>query len=73
MPRRKPGDMDKRIGRRIRQRRKTLKMSMAALGALIGVEHQQIQKYEVAKNRVPASLLWEISERLDKPVAWFFK
>ncbi len=33
---------------------------------------QQVQKYESAKNRVNASRLYEIAQRLDVLAGWFF-
>ncbi|EPX81875.1 DNA-binding protein, putative [Salipiger mucosus DSM 16094] len=47
-------------------------MSRAQLSARIGVGPQQLQKYEIGLNRVPASRLWSIGEALDCPLQAFF-
>ena len=72
MPRFKPNHIDYRIGKRLRQRRNALGISMAALGLIIGVEHQQIQKYEAAKNRISAAQLYELANAMEVPIGWFF-
>ncbi len=33
---------------------------------------QQLQKYETGKNRISASVLWELAQVLDVPVSFFF-
>ena len=39
----------------------------------VGIKFQQIQKYETGMNRISASRLWDISEALSVPVAFFFE
>lgn len=73
MPKRKPNCVDKNIGRRIRQRRHDWNISPFALAAAIDISHEQVRKYELGINRVPASLLWDISIELDVPIQWFFE
>ena len=48
-------------------------MSQQALGEKIGVEFGQIQKYEIASNRICASQLWQLGVALRVPAAWFFE
>lgn len=60
-----PHWLDVAIGQRIRQRRRTLGMSQAALGDAIGLTFQQVQKYERGSNRVSFSKLLEIARALD--------
>ena len=53
----KATEFDQGIGRRIRLLREAHGMSQAKLGDLIGTSFQQVQKYELGKNKVP---LWAI-------------
>jgi len=48
------GAMDREVGRRIRERRRALGLSQAALARRVGRTFQQIQKYENGTNRVRA-------------------
>ena len=65
--------VDIHVGLRMRQRRRLLNMSTEQVANRIGLQPQQIQKYEVAENRVGASRLWDIASALDVPVDFFFK
>ncbi|MEM9669586.1 MAG: helix-turn-helix domain-containing protein [Pseudomonadota bacterium] len=62
---------DKWLGRRVRQRRRDLKLTQAALGARIGITFQQVQKYEAGANRLSVSRLIDISDALQTPIGWF--
>jgi len=64
--------VDKLVGRRIRLRRVMLGLSQQRLGKAIDVSFQQIQKYELGRNRVGASRLHMLAKTLDVPVAFFF-
>jgi transcriptional regulator with XRE-family HTH domain len=64
---------DVHVGRRIKMRRMMVGMSQGALGEACGVSFQQIQKYEIGKNRVSASRLQQFSALLDVPVSFFFE
>jgi transcriptional regulator with XRE-family HTH domain len=65
-------DIDRRVGSRLRERRLLLGMSQQQLAMALGVTFQQVQKYENGANRISASRLWDISQRLDVPIEWFF-
>ena len=67
-----PTYIDEHIGRRIQLRRNMLGMSQKDLANTCGITFQQIQKYEVAGNRVAASRLFEIGQAMDTPVSFFF-
>ena len=67
-----PHPVDVQVGDRVRQRRRLLGMSQAALAEALGISFQQIQKYEHGTNRISASRLYEISRVLDIPVTYFF-
>jgi transcriptional regulator with XRE-family HTH domain len=65
-------EIDTIVGRRIRFRRLTLDLSSEEVAAKIGVAHQQLLKYESARNRVSAARLYKLAAVLDVPVHWFF-
>jgi transcriptional regulator with XRE-family HTH domain len=67
-----PDPLDQVIGRNIRFYRIKRGLSQTALGESISVTFQQIQKYEKAANRVPASRLIRIARALRVPVAAFW-
>lgn len=67
-----PASLDQQIGERIRLRRTELGLTQDQLAAALGVSYQQVQKYENGANRISAVRLWQIGQRLDVPVGWFF-
>ncbi|HSV02545.1 MAG TPA: helix-turn-helix transcriptional regulator [Phenylobacterium sp.] len=66
-------DIDMHLGRRLRRRRRLLGLTQQELARACGVRFQQIQKYECAANRMSAARLWQLSEALEVPVAYFFE
>lgn len=68
-----PQPTDKRIGKRIRMRRRMMRVSQGMLGKAVGVTFQQIQKYENGTNRVGAGRLQQIADALGCEPAWFFE
>ncbi len=52
------------LGTRIRAARIAARMSQTALGAAVGVTFQQVQKYELGKDRVTASTLLGLAAAL---------
>lgn len=64
--------IDVLVGRKIREFRVRHDLSQKSLGDEIGLTFQQIQKYESGKNRVSASILFEIARVLKTPVGQFF-
>ncbi|WP_421414621.1 helix-turn-helix domain-containing protein [Agrobacterium tumefaciens] len=65
--------VDVEVGRRIRFRRKQCGLSQAAIGKVLGLTFQQVQKYEIGGNRVSASRLATIAAALNVPVSYFFE
>ena len=63
-----PHRFDVAIGQRIRERRRSIAMSQAALAAATGVTFQQIQKYERGANRISFSRLVQVAEALGCPI-----
>lgn len=64
-----PDPIDIAVGHRIRVRRKWLGISQSTLADHLGVSFQQVQKYERGANRVSASMLVKIAQKLDTTVA----
>ena len=65
-------EIDRYVGRRIRERRVMLGLSQQQMANLIGVTYQQAHKYERGINRISAGRLYEISQVLGVPVSYFF-
>ena len=70
---RSAGEIDRRLGARVRARRLAIDMSQERLAELLGVTFQQVQKYEKGVNRIAASRLLDIADALDQPVSQFFE
>ncbi|MER9868505.1 helix-turn-helix domain-containing protein [Mesorhizobium sp. M0136] len=68
-----PHPADRHVGRQIATVRVQSDVSQAQLARSIGISFQQLQKYENAKNRVSASMLYEIAKSLDVPISRFFE
>ncbi|RWP87406.1 MAG: XRE family transcriptional regulator [Mesorhizobium sp.] len=68
-----PHPTDQHVGRQIAIIRVQSDVSQAQLARSIGISFQQLQKYENARNRVSASMLYEIGRSLDVPVRRFFE
>lgn len=68
----KPDPIDVYVGKRIRKIRLMRGMTQTELAKEIGVEFQQVQKYEVGTNRVSASRLVKIADALDTTIAILF-
>lgn len=70
---RRTQDVDRHVGNRIRERRTLLGLSQQDMANLIGVTYQQAHKYERGVNRVAAGRLYQVSQVLGVPVAFFFE
>ena len=66
-------EIDRRVARRIRQRRLRIGMTQQQLARSIGVAFQQAHKYERGISRVSAGRLYHIATALAAPIAWFFE
>lgn len=65
--------VDVHVGERLRQRRLFLGITQMALAERIDLSFQQVQKYELGKNRISASRLWVIASVLTVQVGYFFE
>jgi transcriptional regulator with XRE-family HTH domain len=64
--------IDRRVARRIRERRQRLGMTQQRLAQLIGVAFQQAHKYEHGISRITAGRLYHIATALETPISYFF-
>ena len=65
--------LNKLIGARIRARRHELNLSLQALAAKLGIGFQQIYKYEVGENLIPACRVVAIAKTLKVKASYFFE
>lgn len=64
--------VDVHIGQRLRNRRKSLDLSLADLSYKIGISHQQMHKYEQGLSRIPSSTLFHIGKAVSVSLNYFF-
>lgn len=65
-------EIDRHLGKRLRQRRRALGLTQQQIAEAVGVRFQQIQKYECGANRISAARLWLLAKALEAPVGAFF-
>lgn len=58
-------DVDVEIGFRIRKARQLKQLSQTQVAILLGITYQQLQKYELGKNKISASRLTQIAKILN--------
>ena len=64
--------LDRHIGGKIRERRKALRLTQEDLAKLLGLSHQQVQRYESGDNTVSVSRLLEIARGMNVGVDYFY-
>ena len=67
------GALDVLVGKRARERRRALGLTVQELAAVLGVPYQQLHKYETGANRLSAGRLFLLAEALGVEVAHFFR
>lgn len=65
--------MDRHIGARLRGRRMMLGMSIEAVAARLGLDASVYDSYEAGSERIPASVLFEVSLVLRVAVRFVFE
>lgn len=65
--------IDQHVGERIRKRRTLLGYTQEQLAEALEISYQQVQKYETGANRVSSGRLFQIAQRLEVPVSYFFE
>jgi DNA-binding transcriptional regulator YiaG len=68
----KTSKIDKYIGKQIRAKRLTLNLSQEDLANQLNLSHQQIQKYECARNRITAATLYKLATFFNSDIQEFF-
>ena len=64
-------DLYKKIGSKIKIKRVECGLTQADLGKKLGLTFQQVQKYEMAKNKVGIDKLYKISSILNTDIYYF--
>lgn len=67
-----PDNVDKHVGKQLRNRRTLMGLSQESLADAVGVTFQQVQKYERGTNRISASRLYSFSKILDVSIDFFY-
>jgi transcriptional regulator with XRE-family HTH domain len=70
---RKNHAVDRHLGARVRFARIEKRISQGVLGEKLGISFQQVQKYELGKDRISASQLMNIARILEKDISFFFE
>lgn len=65
--------VDEHVGERIRARRTELGLTQEQLANSLGISYQQVQKYETGANRVSAGRVYEMAQKLQIDVSFFFE
>jgi transcriptional regulator with XRE-family HTH domain len=72
MPGKKADTVDSQVGANIRLHRLRCGLTQQALGHVLGVSYQQVQKYEKGRDRIAARHLFVISRALRVPIDELF-
>lgn len=65
--------IDRQVGQQLRILRIHSSLSQAEIGQKVSLSHQQIEQFESGKNRMGASVLYEVTTCLNVPIARFFE
>jgi transcriptional regulator with XRE-family HTH domain len=63
----------KKIGERIKRRRRELGISQESLAEILGVTYQQVQRYENGTNKLNVENIQAVADILSVPVSYFFE
>lgn len=66
-------ELETYVGRRLREKRQKLGMTLAYVAEKLSISHQQIQKYEQAQSRISAPILYQIGQVYGVPSQYFFE
>ncbi len=64
--------VDIHVGKKLKQLRVLRGMTQTEVAQGLGISFQQVQKYELGRNRISASKLFEISRILNVAPSYFF-
>lgn len=64
--------VDVHVGQKLKQLRMLRGLTQTEVAQGLGISFQQVQKYELGRNRISASKLFEVSQILQVPPSYFF-
>lgn len=70
---RAPTDIDRTVGDNLRRLRLGQGLTLARLSEMLGISHQQLQKYETGVNRMSAGMLSHVADALAIPIRELFR
>lgn len=65
--------VDVHVGKQLALARHAQGYTQTEVARMLGLTFQQIQKYEKGTNRMSASVLWTLSEKMNVSVGYFFE
>ena len=65
--------LDKYVGHKIKERRKAIGLTQVELADMLGLSHQQVQRYESGENTVSISRMLEIADSLNIKLDYFYE
>lgn len=65
--------IDLQIASKIRQARTDIGMTLKDMSSMIGINHNQLSKYERCIDRVTSGRLYDISVVTGKSIGWFYE
>ena len=65
--------VDEHVGKKLKNLRVLRGLTQTDVANGLDISFQQVQKYELGRNRISASKLFEISRILDVPPSYFFE
>ena len=72
MRRQEEEEFNVQIGRRLTLLRQSQKMSLEYLGAILGVSHQQVHKYETGESPLIPKRIQVCAKLFDVPIGYFY-
>ena len=70
--RRGPTEVDRHVGNRVRDRRRSLRIPIDEVADLLGVKRRQVALYERGETTLTSSQLHQLAQRFAVAVDWFF-
>ncbi|MBA4310669.1 MAG: hypothetical protein C0425_10090 [Chlorobiaceae bacterium] len=61
------------VGKKIREKRVQMGYTLSDIGEILGVSHQQVQKYELAQSKITALILYQFSKIFSVEPSYFFQ
>jgi len=65
--------VNEHLGRRLRNRRRSMELTQTDVARTCGIAFQRIQKYESAANPMSAAMVWKFATVLGVDVRYFYE